>query len=219
MSDGGVTFCFSAKKGKKMVITISRQNGSGGKYIGEALAQRLHIPVYDSQLINMAAVKGHLDIDKLADSDEISTGGYLDKGSITAGFFKKVTLDDELFSREAEIIRELSKGPDCIIIGRCGNYILREEETLDVYIYASDMEFKIHRKEEYNCLSKDEAKKIIKEKDKIRSMYHQYHTGQVMGDKNHYDLCVNTYALGIETAIDVIATAYERKKESGNAQK
>ena len=72
---------------------------------------------------------------------------------------------------------------------------------------------------ENNNLSKEEAQKMIREKDRIRSMYHQYHTGQMMGDKNNYDLCINTSELGIETAIDVIAKAYERKKENRNAEK
>lgn len=97
-----------------MIITISRQNGSGGKYIGERLSDQLVIPVYDSQLIHMAAQKGQLDISSLQESDEVSTNGYLDKGSMTLGFFHSITLDDEVFEKEAEIIKELANGPDCI---------------------------------------------------------------------------------------------------------
>lgn len=195
-----------------MVITISRENGSGGKYIAEQLSEKLGLPLYDSALIHMAAAEGNLNVEDLAQMDEISTESYLNSGSLLKGLFNKVTLDDVLFENEKKIIKRLAEGEDCIVVGRCSNNILKEHNTLDVFVYASDLDFKIERKKEFKNLSEEEAKKVIKEKDKRRAIYYQYHTGCTWGNKQDYDLCVNTFKTGVDDAVELIALMYRLRK-------
>ena len=203
-----------------MIITISRENGSGGKYIAERLSEMLNIPLYDKELVAEAAKTGKISLDDAVKNDETSSGSYMEGKSLYKGFFSKMTLDDELFELESEVIRSLAKKGDCIIVGRCSNYILKDEDTIDVFLYASDMGFKIARKVEYNGLDRKTAEKQIKEKDRSRAVYHEYHTGHSWEEKTDYDLCMDTGKIGMETAVDLIAFYYRAKKEAkGNAEK
>ncbi len=195
-----------------MIITISRQNGSGGRYIAERLSQMLNIPFYDKDLVTEAAKTGNMDLTEAAENDETSQSSYLEGKSLYKGFFSKMTLDDKLFDLESKIIQNLAQQGDCIIVGRCSNYILQKEETIDVFLYASDPGFRIGRKVEFNGLDRKTAEKQILEQDRRRAVYCEYHTGHSWAQKENYDLCIDTGKLGVDTAAELIACCYQLKK-------
>ena len=93
------------------------------------------------------------------ENDERSSSSYLKGKSLYKGIFSRVTLDDELFQLESDVIRKVAKQGDCIIVGWCGNHILQEEETIDVFLYASDLGVRIGRKVEFNGLDRNSAEK------------------------------------------------------------
>lgn len=99
------------------------------------------------------------------ENDERSSSNYLKGKSLYKGIFSRVTLDDELFQLESDVIRKVAKQGDCIIVGWCGNHILQEEETIDVFLYASDLGFRIGRKVEFNGLDRKSAEKQIFDPD------------------------------------------------------
>ncbi len=196
-----------------MIITISRENGSGGRYIAERLSKILQIPFYDKDVVSEAAKTGNLDFTDAVENDERSSSSYMEGKSLYKGFFSKVTLDDELFKLESDVIRKFAKQGDCIIVGRCGNYILQEEETIDVFLYASDLSFRIGRKVEFNGIDRKTAEKRIREQDCRRAVYQEYHTGHTWGSLADYDLCMDTGKVGVETAAELIAFYYRKKTE------
>ena len=194
-----------------MIITISRENGSGGRYIAERLSKILQIPFYDKDLVAEAARSGNLNLTDAVENDERSSSNYLKGKSLYKGIFSRVTLDDELFQLESDVIRKVAKQGDCIIVGWCGNHILQEEETIDVFLYASDLGFRIGRKVEFNGLDRKSAEKQIREQDRRRAVYQEYHTGHAWGSRDDYDLCMDTGKIGVETAAELIAVYYQKK--------
>ena len=129
---------------KKLIITIARQYGSGGREIGEKVAKKLGITLYDKQLITDAAAKGNLDenVSKMADESAANSLLYtLAMGSNVLGttmhFGYKMPLNDKLFILQSEIIKEKAKDESCVIIGRCADYVLRDEEkVLRIFVYG-----------------------------------------------------------------------------------
>ena len=147
------------------------------------------------------------------ENDERSSSNYLKGKSLYKGIFSRVTLDDELFQLESDVIRKVAKQGDCIIVGWCGNHILQEEETIDVFLYASDLGFRIGRKVEFNGLDRKSAEKQMK----ILTG-----TGSVPGIpygtctrahrlRDDYDLSMDTGKIGVETAAELIAVYYQKK--------
>ena len=129
---------------KKLIITIARQYGSGGREIGERVAKLLDIPMYDKELIKDAAAKGSLNEEVLRTTDESAANSLLytlAMGSNVLGatmqFGYKMPLNDKLFILQSEIIREYASEGSCVIIGRCADYVLRDEENvLKIFIYS-----------------------------------------------------------------------------------
>ncbi len=199
------------------VISIGREFGSGGKYIGEELAKRLHIKCYDNELLAKVSKDYDISMDTLEKVDEKQ------KSSFWYGFASNYVFTgdkeaspisgaDNLFLKQAKIIEELYNTENCIIIGRCSDYILKNKENVvSVFIYASDMEFKINRKKELENLSEKSAIKKIQEIDKERAQYYNHFTSQTWGDKNNYDLCIDTSKLGVEKAIDLLESYINQK--------
>ena len=129
---------------KKIVITIARQYGSGGREIGEKLAQILGIPLYDKELIKDAAAKGNLSEEVLTGVDEATANSLLytlAMGSNILGttmhFGYKVPINDKLFILQSEVIKNRAKEGSCVIIGRCADYVLRDEkDILRIFIFC-----------------------------------------------------------------------------------
>ena len=201
---------------KKKIVTISRQYGSGGRYIGENLAKAMGVPCYDEKLIDMVAKESVFAQSFVADKGERMTGSLLFNIASSLSFANNVfstnngvTLQDEIYFTQNRIIKELAdKGP-CVIVGRCADYILRErEDCLNVFIFA-DNESKIERAEKYFNITREEAPAVLKKKDKARANHYKYYTDQEWGMASNYDLCLNSGLIGIEGCVKAIQQVLE----------
>ena len=201
---------------EKKIITISRQYGSGGRYVGQKLSQKLGIPCYDEKLIDMVAKESGFAQDFVAEKGERMTGSLLFNIASSLSFANNVfstnngvTLQDEIYFTQNRIIKELAdKGP-CVIVGRCADYILRErEDCLNVFIFA-DNESKIERAEKYFNITREEAPAVLKKKDKARANHYKYYTDQEWGMASNYDLCLNSGLIGIEGCVKAIQQVLE----------
>lgn len=194
---------------KHFVISLGREFGSGGKYIGEELAKRLNIKCYDKEILETVAKDYSIDLKTLEKIDEKQKSTFWYSFATNYVFDKKRTSPisalDNLFLKQARVIEEIANREDCIIIGRCSDYILKgKENVIRIFIYASDENFKIMRKKEYEGLKEKEAIKKIKETDKERGEYYEYFTSQKWGDKRNYELCIDTSIVGVEKTINLL---------------
>ena len=191
-----------------MVITIGREYGSGGKYIGEQLAERMNMKLYDKELIARVAEEEKIDINLLEANDEKKRDSFWSTALATYPSVMSVSdlsNNEKAFLRTSKVIEELAEKEDCIIIGRCSNVVLKDKENVvNVFIYASDMDFKVKRKMQFDNLSEKDTIKQIKKQDKERAVYYNYHTGGTWGDKKEYDICIDTSKVGIENTIKLI---------------
>ena len=201
---------------KKKIVTISRQYGSGGRYIGENLAKAMGVPCYDEKLIDMVAKESGFAQSFVAEKGERMTGSLLFNIASSLSFANNVfstnngvTLQDEIYFTQNRIIKELAdKGP-CVIVGSCADYILRErEDCLNVFIFA-DNESKIERAEKYFNITREEAPAVLKKKDKARANHYKYYTDQEWGMASNYDLCLNSGLIGIEGCVKAIQQVLE----------
>ena len=206
---------------KKIIITIARQYGSGGREIGEKVAKQLGIPIYDKELITDAAIKGNLDenVTKLADESAANSLLYtLAMGSNVLGttmhFGYKMPLNDKLFILQSEVIKEKAKDHSCVIIGRCADYVLRDEENvLRIFVYG-DLD---HRQQRIAArhpeLKSAQIIDVINKTDKRRSSYYNFYTGNKWGKYDNYDVAINSSSLGIDGAAELIISCAKKLME------
>jgi cytidylate kinase len=195
----------------KFVISIGREFGSGGKYIGQELAKRLNIKCYDNELLTKVAEDYNIDIEMLEKVDEKQKSSFW-YGFATNYVFANnneispISADDNLFLKQAKVIEDLyNNNESSIIVGRCSDYILKDKKNvIKLFIYSSDMDFKINRKVQFENLNKIIAEKKIRQTDKQRAEYYKHFTSQTWGDRDNYDLCIDTSKLGIDETINVL---------------
>ena len=205
----------------KIIITIARQYGSGGREIGEKVAKKLGITIYDKQLITDAAAKGNLDenVSKMADESAASSLLYtLALGSNVLGttmhFGYKMPLNDKLFILQSEIIKEKAKDESCVIIGRCADYVLRDEEkVLKIFVYG-DLDHRQARiAARHPELKSAQVIDVINKTDKRRSSYYNFYTGNKWGKYDNYDMAINSSTLGIDGAAELIVSCAKKLLE------
>ena len=203
---------------QKKIVTISRQYGSGGRYIGKKLSEKLGSPCYDEKLIDMVAKESGFAQDFVAEKGERMTGSLLFNIASSLSYANNVfsgngvSLQDEIYFIQNKIIKDLAEKGSCVIVGRCADYILRErDDVLNVFIHA-DMASKINRAVTYFGITEDQAPALLKKKDKARSNHYKYYTDQDWGMASNYDLSLNSGALGIDGCVDVILKALEEIK-------
>ena len=195
-----------------MIITIGREFGSGGKYIGERLAEELNMKLYDAELIERVSKERNIDIHLLNENDEKHQKSFwytLAMASMSmsdsVNSLTELSSDDKYFIEQAKVIEEIADEGNAIIIGRCSNVILKNRKNVvNIFVYSSDEAFKIKRKMEFAGLDEKKALKLMHKKDKERAAYYNYYTNQVWGDKQSYDLLVDSSKLGIENTVKLI---------------
>ena len=206
---------------KKIIITIARQYGSGGREIGEKVAKKLGISLLDKQLITDAATKGNLDesVTKLADESAANSLLYtLAMGSNVLGttmhFGYKMPLNDKLFLLQSEVIKERTAEESYVIIGRCADYVLRDTENVfRVFVYA-DLDFRQKRiATRHPELKSSQIIDVINKTDKRRASYYNFYTGNKWGKYDNYDIAVNSSTLGIDGAAELIAQCVRKLME------
>jgi len=193
------------------IITIGREFGSGGRELGRRLAEELHIDYYDRELLAEIAKHTSLAEEYIRNVVEQKPHSLL---PITIGrSFSYV--DDYAFKQaqsvyqaQSKIIRELAEKSDCVIIGRCADYILQDKKPFRLFVYA-DMDSRVRRcmerRGDGENQTEKEMKKQIQSVDKNRARYYEFYTGLKWGDKLNYDLCVNTTDAAIKEIVPAIA--------------
>ena len=202
---------------KKIVITIARQYGSGGREIGELVAKELGIPIYDKEIITNAAANGNLNVEVIKTVEESATNSLLytlAMGSNVLGttmhFGYKMPLNDKLFILQSDIIKEFAK-ESCVIIGRCSDYVLRNEENIfRIFVYG-DLEHRTERvAKRHPELKSSQIIDVINKTDKRRSNYYNYYTGGKWAKLENYDLVLSTDRIGIDNAAMLIRMYAEK---------
>lgn len=186
-----------------MIISIGRQHGSGGREIARLLARELGIKCYDKEIVDEAAKHSDFSRDLINAYDEkrmsafmLHAGGY--------GLNENFRLNMQVVSAQFDAIREIASKGDCIFVGRCADYILRERSDLVSVFILGDMDERLKCLERRQGLDEAAARKKIKEVDKDRSSFYKYYSDQVWGDAQNYDLCINSSRLGVEGTVKVI---------------
>ena len=195
-----------------MIITIGREFGSGGKYIGERLAKDLGFKFYDEELIERVSKKKNIDVKLLNENDEkhkqsfwytlamSSMSMYDSVNSLT-----ELPSDDKYFIEMSKVIEEIAEEGNSVIIGRCSNIILKNrKDVINIFIYSQDEKFKIARKVEFAGLDEKKALKLMHKKDKERAAYYNYYTNKIWGAKESYDLLIDSSKLGIDNTVEFI---------------
>lgn len=196
------------------IITIGREFGSGGRELGRRLAETLQIAYYDQEIIVEIADQTALSeqyIQHIVEkrpmiSFPIHTGRTF---HVSANpLFEQSKL---VFQKQCEIIRNMAEKSDCVIVGRCADYILRDHHPFRIFVYA-DMESKIKRcrtkEPEHENLTDKELRKKIAEVDKQRLRYYEFYSGQTWGNRINYDMCINTTNAKIKETAVVIARLF-----------
>lgn len=188
---------------KQLVITISRQYGSGGRIIARRLSEELGVPFYDKEIIEKVAEKTGLTEHYIRQTEARPTGSFLyDLYSMT----QTMALPDQVFVAQSNYIKECAHQP-CVIVGRCADYVLEEHRRcLRVFIQAP-LEQRVRRCREEYGVTEGNVEAFVKQQDRYRASYYSHFVGRKWGDMGNYDLCVNS-RMGIDQTVAAIrATA------------
>ena len=191
------------------IITISREYGSGGRIIGKALAEQLNIPFYDRGLVEMISEKSGLS-EKFINEAEL----YREEAIKYAGYdvTLQMPLTHVVFQAESEVISKIADDGDCVIVGRCADYVLQNrQDVLNVFVYAS-ISNRIERITKLYGDKVGNVKAFIQRYDKDRAAYYDYYTDKKWGDMRSYHLSVNS-DMGIDACVEIIKTAYSNWKD------
>lgn len=194
------------KDDKKIIITIAREYGSGGRYIGKLVAEKLGIKLYDKEFIEELSDKTGL-TDEYIEANE-QKRNLLD--NFNNAYYGGLNNSDELFIKESEFIKKIAKNNSCVIVGRCADYILKDKKNvIKVFIYNS-LENKIKRAKKYYGM-KDNCKKEINKINKLRENHYNHYTDREWKDPANYDICLNSDEVGIEKSVDIICKMASEK--------
>ncbi len=194
------------------IITISREYGSGGRYIAQILAKKLNVPLYDKEILTLAAKESGISKEFFEEYDERTTRSYLfslmaslpGRSNLLDGY-TELPLNHKIFLAQFEAIKQIAKEGPCVIVGRCADWVLQEDPRLVKIFIQAPMESKIERAVKYYGKEKDKAQDQIKKVDKQRANYYEYYTSNKWGKRESFDLCVNSAALGVEKTAELLA--------------
>ena len=204
----------------KHIITISREFGSGGREIGKLLAEQLDIPFYDKELLEMASKESGICQELFESNDESYTNSFL--YSLVMGNYPvspegrinpEMPLNHKLFLAQFDTIKKIAENGPCVIVGRCADYILKENaDVLNFFVMGNLLEKKKRILERYD-IEKNKVEDFIKKTDKRRAHYYNFYTDMRWGEAKNYDLCINSSKTGIQGAVELMKS-YIQIKES-----
>ena len=178
--------------GKHVIVTISREYGSGGRFVGKLVSEKLGIPFYDKEIINLASKKSGLNVDYIESIDQTKgCSSYINNN------------DDLLYVAEEKVIKSVSKD-SCVIVGRCADYILRKNKALVKVFLYSDPSSKEKRAILYYGLKEKNVLKEIEKIDKEREKHYKFYTGTDWKNFSNYDIMLNVDKYGVEKTADII---------------
>ena len=182
----------------KRIITISREFGSGGRFIGEEVAKKLGIAYYDKNIIGQIAEKSGLSPEYIQENAELSPKKGLFAYAFSGRDITGKSVEDMVYEVQRNIILELAEKEPCVIIGRNADYILKDrDDVLNVFIHG-DMLEKIKRITGLYNVKEKEAVKMIADTDKRRRTNYSFYTDQNWGKASNYTLCLNSSQLGYD---------------------
>lgn len=193
------------------IITIGRQYGSGGREIGQKLADIYGIPFYDNELITRAAKESGFAEETFARAEDKATNSLL--YSLAMGInvygnqdfgFAGLSLDDRIFLAQSDVIRKVADEGPCVIVGRCADYVLKERQNVfNIFIQAS-LDYRLKRVVEKYGVNQKKAGEVVLKTDKSRANYYSYHVGEKWNNLNNYDLVIRSDLSGIDNAVSCI---------------
>ena len=188
---------------ENLIITINRENGSGGRYIGELLAEKLNIKCYNNELLTELSKQTKEKLEE--NDDEIKEKGRM--------YFAGIETNTKRFETQSKIIKDIAKKDSCVIIGRCADFVLKDHQNkISIFIHAplgSRIE-RITRRKEKTIIN---AEKEITKEDKARANYYNYYTGQNWNDIRNYDLTIDTSKTGLDGAVTIIENYIKIRQE------
>lgn len=203
------------------IITISRQYGSGGRTIGEKLAKTLAIPFYDRELISRAAKESGFTESAFENAEKKASNSLL--YSIAMGMnaygnrdmgFTHLSLDDQVYLAQSNVIRKIAKEGPCVIVGRCADYILKDvPNVIHAFIWA-DLEYRKERAIKLYNMPEEKIEESILKMDKQRANYYNYHAAEKWGKVENYHLSIRSDYVGIDNAVKLIED-YVKYSERG----
>lgn len=203
---------------EKIIITIGRQFGSGGREIGKKLAEHLGIAYYDKELIQLAAKESGICPELFEKADEKTSGGILQ--AFAMGFSMNGVIyqpndyftDATLFQVQSDVIRKIAAENACVIVGRCADYILQNDENCtSIFIHSSEAD-RIQRIIRQTPMSEKEALEQMKKTDKTRATYYNYYTDKIWGAATSYHLCINSSVVPTNESVKLIEEFVKNKK-------
>ncbi|OUP28605.1 cytidylate kinase-like family protein [Faecalibacterium sp. An192] len=191
---------------KNRIITISREFGSGGRTVGKRTAEQLGIPCYDRELIQKIAGKSGFAEGYIKSLDETAPGGFLASAFSNRTFGQ--TNEDYLWNIQRKVILELAEQGPCVIVGRCADFILRDQaDCLTVFIHA-DLAFRAQRIVQVYGEREDSPEQRIRDKDKRRAAYHRFYTDMKWGYAKNDQISLDSGLLGIDACVEVLKMLY-----------
>lgn len=198
---------------KTITITISRQFGSNGREIGRKLAEYLDIGYYNKEIMEKIAKDMGVSSDFFNEDNQNEDGLYSISNRKLRGFgsIAELSVNSQVFERATDLICGIAQRESSVIVGRCADYILKDNpDTISVFCF-SDLEERIRFSiNEYNVPAK-QAKKIVLEKDMKRARFYEFHTNQKWGDAGNYSLLINTSKMSTDEVVEAIAALYDKK--------
>jgi len=189
----------------KKIITISREFGSGGRTVGRLVADKLGYRFYDKELIEKVAEETGFSKAYIRQRGEYSPSASAFSYSFMGRSHDGLSTDDYLFSVQRKVILQLAEEGNCVIVGRCADYILRNrDDVLNVFVHAPK-KWRANRIVEVYGANKYRPERRLEDKDKKRRVNYKYYTDREWGDYENYDLSLNTAAIGIEKCAEIIA--------------
>lgn len=202
---------------KKQIITISREFGSGGRLIGRRLADDLGIPYYDKELLTRISEESGFSREMMEEAEMKAKSSFFYSLSSAFGTGDSgpdsLSLNERFFLAQFDTIKKIAEEGSCVIVGRCADYVLRGEPgATNIYIYA-EAEDKIKRAVEAYGVPEKDVKKLMKDTDKARANYYNYHTGRKWGEPVNYNLSLDSGYISIDNIVQLIKTYLELKTD------
>ena len=189
------------------VITIGRQFGSGGRIVAQRVAESLRIPFYDKAVIDLAAKETGLSEEFIRQAEQKKTSSFLYNLYMST---QNLPVSDQVFIAESDVIRKVAAVGPCVIVGRCADYVLRNQEgVLNLFIHAPLDERIFRAREEYKVEAADVRAYVLKQ-DKHRAAFYEHFSDRVWGKAENYHLAINS-TIGLDTTVDLILALAEER--------
>lgn len=196
-----------------LMITISRQYGSNGREIGRRLAEYLDIGYYNKEIMKKIATDIKIDPSFFEEENRDDRGLFtLPRSRGSFGTMAQLSVNAKVFDMAQDLIQGIAQRESAVIVGRCADYILRDDPSLISIFCYSDFEDRVRFSIQEYGVPEKKARQIVSEKDNQRSNFYELYTNQRWGEARNYDLMINTSRVSVEEAIELISALYDQKQ-------